>query len=177
MRFCTACGSRVDGKNSFCPACGKELTQQAEANVASAGPIPYAGFGIRLVADLIDSIVMIAVFFLTPVLPFNVIFAIVVGSIYGAWMESSSPQASLGKMAFSLKVTDLEGRRISFSRALARWGAKQILKVSVIGCLTFIVIEFSQNKRGIHDLLAGTVVRRTSVAGLLRGSRKADKVD
>ena len=40
--------------------------------------------------------------------------------IYKAAMESSPRQASLGKLAFDLRVTSLEGERISFLRALAR---------------------------------------------------------
>lgn len=164
MRFCPACGSHVEAKNSFCPACGNELKELAP-HVAppGEGPSPYAGFGVRLIADLIDTILMLAVFvLLLPILPFvNVIISIVVCVIYGASMESSSRQASLGKMALGLKVTDLEGKRISFARALIRWSAKEVLQISVVGWLTFIAIAFSKRKQGVHDLLAGTVVRST----------------
>ncbi len=41
-------------------------------------------------------------------------------------MESSSRQATLGKMALSMKVTDLQGNRISFARATGRHFAKYI---------------------------------------------------
>ena len=37
--------------------------------------------------------------------------------LYFALMESSIRQATLGKMALGLFVTDLEGRRVSFGRA------------------------------------------------------------
>jgi hypothetical protein len=39
-------------------------------------------------------------------------------------MESSSYQATLGKMIFGMKVTDLNGNRISFERATGRHFAK-----------------------------------------------------
>ena len=37
--------------------------------------------------------------------------------LYEAFMESSSYQATIGKMIFGMKVTDLYGNRISFERA------------------------------------------------------------
>ena len=50
--------------------------------------------------------------------------------LYFAGMESSSKQATLGKMALGIKVTDLQGNRISFWRATGRNFGKL---VSVLG--------------------------------------------
>ena len=41
-------------------------------------------------------------------------------SLYFAIMESSSRQATLGKMVLGIVVTDMDGKRISFGRALGR---------------------------------------------------------
>jgi hypothetical protein len=43
------------------------------------------------------------------------VFSFCVNWIYEAGLESSSKQATLGKMALALKVTDLPGQRISFA--------------------------------------------------------------
>ena len=52
---------------------------------------------------------------------FGLIVAIVImGWLYFALMESSKNQATLGKMALGLKVTDLEGNPINFGRATGR---------------------------------------------------------
>ena len=44
--------------------------------------------------------------------------------LYYALMESSQKQATLGKMALGIKVTDQHGARISFGRATGRLLAK-----------------------------------------------------
>jgi uncharacterized RDD family membrane protein YckC len=78
--------------------------------------------------------------------------------LYGAFMESSSYQATLGKMIFGMKVTDLNGNRISFERATGRHFAKW-LSAMILG-IGYIMVGFTDRKQGLHDLLAGTLVRR-----------------
>ena len=78
--------------------------------------------------------------------------------IYEAVMESSSRQATLGKMAMGLKVTDEQGRRISFARATGRYFSKIISSFFLIG---YIMVGFTARKQGLHDMIAGTLVTRT----------------
>jgi len=78
--------------------------------------------------------------------------------LYEAFMESSSYQATLGKMIFGMKVTDLNGNRISFERATGRHFAKWLS--GMILCIGYIMVGFTDRKQGLHDLLAGTLVRR-----------------
>jgi uncharacterized RDD family membrane protein YckC len=78
--------------------------------------------------------------------------------LYGALFESSAWQATPGKKVLGLKVTDLEGRRISFARATGRAFGKWLS--SLILCIGFIMVAFTEKRQGLHDLLAGTVVRR-----------------
>ena len=80
------------------------------------------------------------------------------GWIYEAAMENSSKQATLGKMALGLKVTDLEGRRISFARATGRHFAKIISKMILL--IGYIMAGFTQRKQALHDMIAGTLVQR-----------------
>jgi uncharacterized RDD family membrane protein YckC len=76
--------------------------------------------------------------------------------LYWAIMESSSRQATLGKMALGIVVTDLEGHRISFGKATGRYFGKLIsLLILLIG---FIMIAFTDKKQGLHDMMAGCVV-------------------
>jgi uncharacterized RDD family membrane protein YckC len=78
--------------------------------------------------------------------------------LYEAFMESSTYQATLGKMIFGMKVTDLYGNRISFGRATGRHFAKYIS--FIIFCIGFIMVGFTERKQGLHDILAGTLVRK-----------------
>lgn len=76
--------------------------------------------------------------------------------LYFAACESSPWQATLGKLALGIHVTDLQGRRISFSRALGRYGAKLIsFLILFIGVL---MVAWMPRKQGLHDLMAGTLV-------------------
>ena len=76
--------------------------------------------------------------------------------LYGALMESSPYQATLGKMALGMKVTDLYGNRISFARATGRHFAKYISMITL--CIGFIMVGFTERKQGLHDMIAGTLV-------------------
>ena len=73
---------------------------------------------------------------------FVVILAVMVaGWLYFALMESSANQGTLGKMALGIKVTDLNGNRISFGKATGRYFGKivsaMIIYIGFImaGCL------------------------------------------
>jgi len=144
--------------------------------------VRFGGFWIRVVAALIDAIavgvvtgpvslligVVIGIAGHTVAMPkpgVDVASLIITGSfstlvnwLYAALLESSSHQATLGKMALGLKVTDLEGRRISFVRATGRHFAK-ILSGMVL-FIGFIMVGFTRRKQGLHDMVAGTLVIR-----------------
>lgn len=130
----------------------------------------FAGFWIRFVATLVDAIIlMIPSFILLMLLSPDslsgtesedsasyqaVSFALWL--LYKAGMESSSKQATLGKMLVGIKVTDLNGNRISFGRAIGRYFA-QILS-SLILFIGFIMAAFTAKKQALHDMIAGTYV-------------------
>ena len=80
----------------------------------------------------------------------------VVSWLYYALMESSAKQATLGKMALGIRVTDLDGNRITFGKATGRYFAK-ILSALILG-IGFLMVAFTQRKQGLHDILAGTLV-------------------
>lgn len=142
--------------------------------------IHHAGFWIRFVSFLIDQILVSFVVWPVlgimglalgfaggavsmPVIGIHIVrgivgltFSIVVNWIYEAALESSSKQATVGKMALGLKVTDLEGRRISFARATARHFCKIIS--GMIMLIGFIMAGFMPKKQALHDLIAETLV-------------------
>ena len=76
--------------------------------------------------------------------------------LYYSLMESSAKQATVGKMALGIIVTDLEGRRIGFGRATGRYFAK-ILSALILG-IGFLMAAFTERKQGLHDMIAGTLV-------------------
>jgi uncharacterized RDD family membrane protein YckC len=81
---------------------------------------------------------------------------IVMGWLYYALMESSDAGATLGKMVMGIKVTDLNGKKVSFGKATGRHFGK------FISCITlyigFIMAGFTAKKQGLHDIMAGCLV-------------------
>ncbi len=74
-------------------------------------------------------------------------------------MESSKQQATLGKMALSLKVTDMEGNKVSFGRATGRYFGKIIS--GMIMMIGYILAGLTEKKQALHDMMAGCLVIRT----------------
>jgi uncharacterized RDD family membrane protein YckC len=78
--------------------------------------------------------------------------------LYFAAFESSRWQATPGKKVLGLRVTDLEGRRLSFIRASGRYFGK-IISWLLLG-IGFVLAGFTEKKQALHDMLAGCLVVR-----------------
>lgn len=152
-------------------------------------PVPYAGFWLRFVAYVIDSLVLsvlggvltllvaaltglslasmdfglfgaVEAIFSALAHMFLVVPLLLVSTwLYFAMMESSSSQGTLGKMALGLRVTDLNGRPINFGRATGRFFSKIITSLIPFG-IGYIVAGFSSRKQAIHDMIASCLVLR-----------------
>ena len=207
--FCPKCGTQLADDAAFCTSCGQAVQripsaaypspaappplqplpveQQPAQNVwqtrAPNQPVAYAGFWLRLVAYIIDAIIlgMAGVIAFFPLFRANIhafttqnpwevytsmsrplfairLLALMLGWIYYASMESSSWQATLGKKILGLKVTDLAGNRITFARASGRFFGK-ILSGMILG-IGFLMAGFTVRKQALHDILAGCLVLR-----------------
>ncbi|MEP7133016.1 MAG: RDD family protein [Acidobacteriota bacterium] len=142
--------------------------------------VSYAGFWIRAAAAVIDCLIVLLLWFATdamirlsagvPVSPLwkessdatiglncaENFVELVVWWLYVALSESSEAQATIGKRALRLRVTDTVGRRISFARASSRNFAK--ILSSLILFVGFVMAAFTRRKQALHDLMAETVV-------------------
>lgn len=76
--------------------------------------------------------------------------------LYKAGMESSAKQATFGKAAFDIIVTNTNGKRLSFGRATGRHLAK-LLSYITIG-IGFLMAGFTASKQTLHDKISGTFV-------------------
>jgi uncharacterized RDD family membrane protein YckC len=139
----------------------------------------YAGFWRRLVAYLIDYLIIgagaFAVGFLIGIVAgvagadvkggwLVAIYVITIAGyyLYYAFMESSANQATVGKIALGLKVTDEEGNRIAFGRAIGRTVAKILSALTLF--VGFIMAGFTDRKQALHDKIAHTLVVKRSAA-------------
>ena len=117
----------------------------------------------RLAANLIDWMILYLVLgiLLMALLPMRRIYYLefLLTWLYYAIMESSSKQATVGKMALGIVVTDLNGKRVSFGRATGRHFGK-ILSGLILG-FGFIMAAFTEKGQALHDIIAGCLVLRT----------------
>ena len=142
-------------------------------SVQTTGPttIAYGGFWIRVVAYIIDAILLSIVSgilgFATGIdfygTHFNLLAngtSLVIGWLYFALMESSARGATVGKMAVGLRVVTDQGERLDFGHATGRYLAK-IISAVILG-IGFIMVAFTDRKRGLHDIIASTLVVKTT---------------
>ena len=118
----------------------------------------FGGFGLMLHRNPVDPraaaalIAPMLIFFCLGVLAF-----VVIQWLYFAGMESSARQATFGKSAMSLRVSNYDGQRISFGHATGRFFAK-IVSSMIPLALGYIMAGFTEKKQALHDLIAGTLV-------------------
>jgi uncharacterized RDD family membrane protein YckC len=76
--------------------------------------------------------------------------------IYFASLESSRNQATLGKMACRVVVSDLHGKPVTFARATLRYFSKYISGILMF--TGFVCIGYTKYHQGFHDIVAATLV-------------------
>jgi uncharacterized RDD family membrane protein YckC len=149
--------------------------QHGERNSATPSPpatdtnVKYAGLHWRLLAGIIDTVVMFLPAFLSasiaeaifgPSEAMGWIFVILVWWIYYAVLHASRWQASLGMKLLRMKITGRTGERIDFGRATGRYFASLIS--SVFCYAGYLIIPFTPKRQGLHDLVASTFVIKES---------------
>ena len=154
------------------PAAAASMSAYVEDSTLSQAVV-YSGFWCRVLASLIDSVILSVVGFILGMvlglamvsggtddtevveLTGNVV-GLFLGWLYYALMESSSKQATIGKIVMGIKVTDLEGNQISFARASGRHFGKIIS--SLILAIGYLMMLWTEKKQTLHDKMAGCLV-------------------
>ncbi len=153
--FCSSCGKPLAAGAAQCPSCG------AAAPAATAGL--YAGFWRRAAAYFVDGLVLLVPSVVLTLaarssVGLSWLLQLLLGWLYLALLESGPRQATVGKMAFGIKVTDLEGNRISFARATGRYFGMFVSGI-ILG-IGFLMAAFTARKQALHDMMAGCLVVR-----------------
>ncbi len=181
---CTSCGAPNANNAKFCTNCGTTLitNQQTPYQAPSAQNLNdnltsayvYAGFWKRFFAHILDGIIFVLIsWLLTFILlaigmPFSVsadfslesampsIIMILAWWMYYALQEGSSKQATFGKRALGIKVTDMNGQPLSFAHAAGRQLAGAVSYMTFT--IGYLLAAFTGRKQALHDMIAGCVV-------------------
>ncbi|WP_428375890.1 RDD family protein [Lichenicoccus sp.] len=86
------------------------------------------------------------------------LLAFVVPLLYFTLLESSRWQATVGKRVCHLRVTGLDGGRITPWRAIGRYAGK-FVSAFILG-IGFMMAGWTTRKQALHDLMAETLVVR-----------------
>jgi uncharacterized RDD family membrane protein YckC len=124
---------------------------------AAVGELVYAGFWIRVLAALIDGVIVsIGVAILTRGnAPLNGMAMIAYqGLMVGLWNGQT-----LGKRACGLRVIREDGYMCGVAQAFGRALAKIVCAITLT--IGYLMVAFTERKRGLHDILASTVVVHT----------------
>lgn len=205
--YCSKCGAVLAEDAVFCQSCGTPVTRAARVLVPSGGSVSphagvgaivyasnvtFAGFWLRFVAYLLDSVIIgfavtvlfVPFFFLMggvamlETLPRHAervdpaqfmaflsliltlaAIAAVAKWLYFAYLESGEKQATWGKQALGIYVTDLAGQRVTFGRATGRFFAKIVSGLIPLG-IGFIMAGFTERRQALHDMIVSTLVLR-----------------
>lgn len=180
--YCRECGAENGAGAAFCRICGvrmvpviPECVERSPAGDDRAPQVEYAGFWLRFGAYLIDSVLLLIVdgLLAVPAVLFVenwegaevtvaalgwYIAVLIIAVAYFTYFESSTAQATPGKRAVGIFVADRDGNRITGFRAFGRYWAR-VLSFMVL-YLGVLLIGFTDQKEGLHDILAGTLVYR-----------------
>jgi uncharacterized RDD family membrane protein YckC len=110
-------------------------------------PIEYASFGERLVARLIDAMILLIPSMFVPfILPW----------LYFAIQEGSERGATVGKRAMNIRVVSEDGKSIGFGTATGRFFGN-LLNLFTL-CIGYLLMLFNARNQCLHDMITSTVV-------------------
>lgn len=183
--FCSVCGYRLNefsskkayeanqqhrSNSTYGSNQSYDNVQGYQSPCYEGGRYNYAGFWKRFAAALLDGFILtiggsiLAACIIPSVIAegdpsserFVLLIPIIVIWLYYSLMESSSKQATLGKLAVGIYVADSEGNRISFCRATGRHFGKIIS--GIILSIGYIMAGFTEKKQALHDIMADCLV-------------------
>ncbi len=169
---CTACNLRQKPADR-CRNCGLPLVVQAVPDRAT--PPGFAGFWLRVVASLLDSVVVGILQIVSGVVlgasgaliggmgqsdgamaVLIWLFTTVLGLAYYIIFTGSCGQ-TLGKMALRIKVIGKHGEDLGYGKAALRETIGKFVSSIILG-IGYLMVAFDERKQGLHDKIAGSYV-------------------
>jgi len=190
---CPTCG--YHGVGNFCSECGHKLTdfapihrvydekqslgslEQSDSAAPAVSGVTYAGFGARFLATLLDGLLI------------SLPIILIVTAIYGSgWITEESWSGAdafnlilaagitillwvhwggrtPGKKLVGVRIVQYPGLEpMTFGKAALRYFIGYTVSALLLG-LGFLMVAFRKDKRGLHDIIAGTCVIHEDLKG------------
>ena len=162
--FCINCGESIEEGASFCPKCGEPIGGTPPATAAAH---VLASRLDRLFAKLIDGALYVAAIFVAAIFlavstPLGVLLLLLVGvgiPIVQVVLLSRDGQ-TIGKKVLDIRIVGFEtGQNAGFgANVVMRAWVNSLLNVIPFYSLADVLFIFRDDRRTIHDLIAGTHV-------------------
>ena len=181
MLYCSNCGQpRTEaelarfGDTLVCADCKPVWTQRLMEGGGAPAPFAYAGVGQRLLAAIIDGVILYLITLAlqvplssammgeTPPTTFSAaLFAVSygVGLLIGSSYEGVfiyKMQATPGKLIMGMKVVRANGDRLTLLRAYCRYCAKILSAFTLL--IGYLMAFFDSERRTLHDRICDTRV-------------------
>ena len=133
--------------------------EQLQESIFPEKPVVYATFWARFWAGFLDEFLVFLAWFIVALSVKSSwvgVINIIIAMVYNPLMEAGPRQATLGKTGLRIKVTDLEGNRITYGQAFGRHFGK-ILSTGIL-LIGYFMMLWSDKRQALHDRIAGTLV-------------------
>jgi uncharacterized RDD family membrane protein YckC len=184
LRFCTQCGNATPerelaqfGNRLVCTNCKPAFAHQLRERGIAPTQYVYAGFWIRYLARIIDSLLLYVVilpvtFVVVGTRAFDptrqdldtgfllaqgmlILFNLSLAAAYEIWFLANY-SATPGKMVVGKKVIVADGSPMTYGRAVARYLASYVSYFTLL--IGYIMAAFDDEKRTLHDRICDTRV-------------------
>ncbi len=149
MVYCASCGNQMSDEATSCPNCGHPVGV-SPVTPYGAVEIPYADFGKRFVALLIDA----AILFVASLVIGRDARSTVVGFLYNWLMIAFNDGRTIGKMAMGIRIARPDGSSVDLGTAAARAGMA-IVSGLALG-IGYLWAAWDPERRTWHDMVANT---------------------
>jgi uncharacterized RDD family membrane protein YckC len=171
--YCSVCGQRTPPKAAYPRPSSTTVDdlKNTEPQYDKDRRFSYASTGKRIIGGLIDTTIVIILSIIPTILMsmtsnppkdfsseqyakiLGGCFGLIVSVAYEALLQSSRFQATLGQRLMKVKVTDLHGIRIPFSKALVR---------TLASCISSVIFKLGYNIPAIPSTLCAISHRKNA---------------
>ena len=153
------------------------------ADVTAPGEVVLAGRGLRLVGAIIDTVILLALWWVVDMLtPLNLyspqmaeagaltlagysLVSVLLLALVNGWLLATRGQ-TVGKMLLGMRITRRDGTAADMLRLVGlRYGLSTLITVvPIVGAVYSLVdalMIFRADRRCIHDMIADTIVVKT----------------